>query len=273
MDFNVGLLEPVSRITRDIKSAARVLSDQEARFLVDAYYQMQSDRIRTNARLRELSSNGEPNDVMQWLGVQSELLENQVKRALDAYSAAHPVGEWARSICGVGPVIAAGLLANIDIKKCPTAGHIWAFAGLKPDSRKVKGEKLAYNASLKTLCAFKLGECFVKVQNNENDVYGKMYAERKAYEQKKNDAGKFADTAKAILEGKKIGKTTEAYKHLSEGKLPPAHIHARARRYAVKMFLSHLHDVWYRHEYGEAPPKPFAIGILGHAHYIKPPLN
>ena len=266
-------LTPVQRLTRDIASAAKVLSNAEARFLVDAYYQMQSDRIRAAARCRELMKGGEPNDVMQWLETQSETLEKQVARALDKYSAAHPVGEWARSICGVGPVISAGLLANIDITKCPTVGHIWSFAGLKPDSRKVKGEKLAYNASLKTLCAFKLGECFVKVSGNENDVYGKHYMRKKAEYQAINEQGGYAERAAKILTEKSFGKTTEAYKHLTGGKLPPAQIHAMARRYAVKLFLAHLHEVWYVHEYGKKPPLPYPIAIQGHAHYIAPPLN
>jgi hypothetical protein len=53
--------------------------------------------------------------------------------------------------------------------------------------------------------------------------------------------------------------------------LPPAQIDNRARRYAVKLFLAHLHHVWYETEFGEAPPKPYPIAIMGHAHYIMPP--
>src|SRR5258708_8365225 len=53
--------------------------------------------------------------------------------------------------------------------------------------------------------------------------------------------------------------------------LRPAHIHARARRYAVRMFLSHLHQVWYEIEYGRPAPRPYAVEHLGHVHVIKPP--
>jgi hypothetical protein len=81
----------------------------------------------------------------------------------------------------------------------------------------------------------------------------------------------YAEQAKAVLEKKKIGKTTDAYAAYSIGKLPPAHIHARAKRYAVKLFLAHLHEVWYTKHFGEAPPKPYPIAILGHAHYLAPP--
>ena len=54
--------------------------------------------------------------------------------------------------------------------------------------------------------------------------------------------------------------------------MPDFNIDARARRYAVKIFLSHLHAVMYWEEYKKAPPKPFAIQHLGHAHEIEIPM-
>ena len=42
---------------------------------------------------------------------------------------------WARSIYGIWPVLAAGLLAHIDIEQAPTVGHIWSFAGLDPTKK------------------------------------------------------------------------------------------------------------------------------------------
>jgi len=56
--------------------------------------------------------------------------------------------------------------------------------------------------------------------------------------------------------------------------LPPAHIHAMARRQAVKMFLSHLHEVMYRDYFGEAPPVPYVFTKTeqDHRHFIAPPM-
>jgi hypothetical protein len=263
-------LEGVERLTRDLRDAARTLSANEARFLVDAYYAMQEDRIRANAQVRSMGEAGEPTNVLSWLSDQRATLEAQVKRALDAYSGAHPVGKWARSIVGIGPVISAGLLAHIDIRKAPTAGHIWRYAGLDPTVRWNKGQKRPWNASLKTLC-WKIGESFVKVSANENDHYGKVYRERKDAETAANDAGAFAEQAAAILRNRTFRKDTEAYKAYSTGRLPPAHIHARARRYAVKLFLSHLHHVWYETEFGRLPPRPYIIEHGGHTHFLSPP--
>lgn len=262
-------LEPIARLSRDLKSAAKTLSDDEARFLVDAYYMMQEDRKRANNQVRALEEAVEPHDVIGWLAAQSDTLEKQIKRALDAYSGSSPVGEWARSVVGIGPVIAAGLLAHIDIEKAPTVGHIWRFAGLDPTTKWNKGEKRPWNAGLKVLC-WKIGESFVKVSGNPAARYGAIYVERKAYESAKNERRDYADQAERILTEKKIGKTTEAFKHYSEGRLPPAHIHARAKRYAVKLFLAHYHHTAYVDRFGTEPPLPYAIALQGHAHHMKP---
>lgn len=262
-------LEPIQKLTKDIKEAAYILSSDEARFLVDSYYQMQDNRIRAAGQIRSMTESGEPNEVLQWLLSQNTTLENQVKRALDAYSGSNHVGQWARNQKGIGPVIAAGLLAHIDIHKAPTVGHIWSFAGLDPNAKWKKGERRPWNAQLKVLC-WKAGQSFVKISGDENALYGQIYKKRKEYEVAKNEAGDYADQAKAKLENFKIGKTTDAYKAYSKGILPPAHIQARVERYTVKIFLSNLHEVWYFHEFGELPPKPFAIAHLGHGHKIEP---
>lgn len=320
-------LEPIEKLTKDIiKGGAGTLSSTGARFLVDAYYQMQENRKRSDNQVRSMIDSGEPDEILQWFAKQNADLENQVKRALDAYSAASPVGQWARSQKGIGPVITAGLLAHIDIKQAPTVGHIWSFAGLdptvqwkgrtkvdafvkkldksidldvfltevsgfvnrKPENIKRIAERLAkekklskahiasaasqppHNSGLKTLC-WKVGQSFCKVSGDENAFYGQIYKKRKEYEVAKNEAGDYKDQAEKKLRDFNIGKNTDAYKAYSKGMLPPAHIQARSERYAVKIFLSHLHEVWYFHEFKKLPPNPFAIGILGHAHKIDPP--
>ena len=263
-------LEPIQRLSKDLAAAAKTLSNDEARFLVDAYYQMQNNRIRADAQVRSLRDSEEPHDVLRWLGAQSDSLENQIKRALGRYADGQPLGEWAQSIVGIGPVITAGLLAHIDISKAPTVGHIWRFAGLDPTQRWEKGQKRPWNASLKTLC-WKIGESFVKVSGRDDAFYGQIYAERKALELSRNESLAFADQAKQALERKKFGKDTEARKHYESGHLPPAHIHARAKRYAVKLFLAHYHERGFKLLHGIDPPLPYPIAHLGHVHIIASP--
>ena len=258
----------VAILDKDLRNAASTMTDNEARFLVDSYYQMQANRIRSNNQIRQMSE--EPHDILFWLSTQSTVLEKNVKAALNVYSNAHPIGKRIRTVVGIAEVIASGLVAHIDITKAPTAGAIWRFAGLDPTIEWKKKTKRPFNAQLKVLC-WKLGESFVKVSGNEKAFYGKIYRERKELEVKRNDNGDFADQAENILEKKNIGKTTEAYKHYTNGKLPPAHIQARSTRYSVKLFLSHLHEVWFKHEYGTNPPNPFVLEHEGHAHKIEPP--
>ena len=125
---------------------------------------------------------------------------------------------------------------------------------------------------------WKIGESFVKVKSNENDIYGKVYDARKQREVVKNERGDFADQAEAALTEKKYGKDTEARKAYEEGKLPKARIHARAKRYATKLFLSHWHHVAYESHFGTPPPKPYIMERpeadptgAPHIHFKKPP--
>jgi hypothetical protein len=263
-------LPAIQRLTRDLRAGVTTLTPKEARYLVDTYYTMQDYRIEAANQVRALSADGEPATVLAWLFDQMETLEDQVKVALDRWSDSQPMGRWAMSQYGIGPVISAGLLAHIDITRAPTAGAIWRYAGLDPTLRWEKGQKRPWNASLKVIC-WKIGESFVKFSGRDECTYGKVYVQRKAQEQERNDAGLFADQAAAALAAKRIGKDTEAYKHYCAGKLPPAHIHARAKRVAVKLFLSHYHYRAYEQHYGKPPADPYALAVLGHAHYIEPP--
>lgn len=264
-------LASVQKLNKDLKNAAKVISDTEARYLVDTYYQVQDYRISTANQCRQLDNeNPELHEFLSYIQNQMDILENEIKKALNIYTSSKAIGVWAKSICGIGPVITAGLIAMIDIKKCPTVGHIWNYAGLNPDVKWNKGERRPWNANLKSLC-FLIGQSFVKVKNNQNDFYGHLIDKKKAYYIAKNDNSDYAEAAAEKLRTTRIGKDTDAYKYYSQGKLPPAQIEHRAERYATKIFLSHLHYCWYVLEYGEKPPKPFAIEHLGHAHEILPP--
>jgi len=292
---DVNGMETVQRLSKDLRRAATEMYDREARCLVKSYYIMQEQRVRVG---NQISSGGDtPNEVLKYFFEQSGILEKQMHGALTAYAKSHDMGVWAMGICGIGPIISAGLLAHINLepwvcaphhgtkkvcwpgKPCTpeckfqrltTAGHIWSFAGLDPRAEWKKGKRRPWNAALKTLC-WKIGESFVKVSGRDNDIYGKLYLQRKAEEIERNERLEFADQAKEKLEKFDIGESTDAYKAYSIGKLPPGHIHARAKRWAVKIFLSHWFERAYELKWGEKPPMPYAQAILGHAHKIEPP--
>lgn len=260
----------VTRLSRDLALAAQSMTLDEARYLVDAYYVSQEARKRTDNQ--QLAMQKEPHLLLSWLSDQNETLESQIKRALDRFTDTHQVGAWLKSLYGIGPVLSAGLIAHIDINKAPTAGHIWRYAGYDPTTRWEKGQKRPWNASLKTLC-WKVGQSFMKFSNQPECFYGPFYRQRKDYELKRNESGGNKETAAHILETRKIRPTTDAYKYLTLGVLPPGQIDARARRYAVKLFLSHLQYVWWYLETKTTAPKPYIITRPGneHVHIIQPP--
>jgi hypothetical protein len=274
----------VIRLTRDLANAARTMGPKEARFLVDAYYTSQENRKRAANQVRamtrgvvvELPEEGdepaptpEPHVLIDWLFNQSRILEGQIKRALDTYTTAHIMGSWMRQVVGIGPVISAGLLAHLEQPR-PTVGKIYAFIGWAAADQKPwkTGELRPFNTQLKTIC-WHAGQSFMKLSNRDDCFYGKKYRERKAFEQMMSDTGQRVETAKEWLN--RFHTSTPTYKCYAEGKLPPSQIDGRARRYAVKLFLSHMNEVWLIRT-GQASPVPYPIGHLHHVDYISPPI-
>jgi hypothetical protein len=268
----MAVVTPEALVARDIYAAAREMGRESARYLVDLYYAVQRDRIRASNQVRALAQAGEPRTVMYYFAAQFEGLEEQIKKALLEYASADPVGQWSMRVAGIGPVIAAGLLAHIDIEKAPTVGKVWRFAGLDPTVTWQPGQKRPWNASLKVLC-WKIGQSWVKLsgtrlKDTEEYMYVHLYLRKKAEYQQRNEAGGFAELARLTLE-KAPGHAQRAI--YAEGKIPPGRIDAMARRWAVKLFLAHWHHVAYVVHMGQEPPKPYVIQHLGHTDYIKPP--
>lgn len=154
---------------------------------------------------------------------------------------------------------------------CPTVGHIWQFAGIAGDGQKPweKGKIRPFNGQLKVLC-WKVGQSFMKLSGRPDCYYGRVYRDRKAFEISRNESGQLASQAASQLPH--FNRATEAYKWYAQGKLPPAHIDARARRYAVKLFLSHLHGEWHQRQFGTPAPLPYPIAYLDHVHFIPSPV-
>lgn len=309
------LVDPLLMLSKDLKEAGALMTAEEARYLVDLYYQVQDFRIQAQGEIRAMSGEKyvvidkktgkkkwvikikEPTNLVEWVFMNLRRVEGVIKVSLNRYAdnESTGMGVWAKGICGIGPVLSSGFLAHIEMdpwvcanrhslkvacrpehpckgglcKRIPlrAVGSIWRFGGLDPTSHWEKGKKRPWNARLKVLF-WKAGESFVKNQNRKSDVYGKLFAQKKVEEQAKNEAGEFAEQAKAVLAKKKIGKDTDAYKAYSIGKLPPAHIHARARRWAIKIFVYHWFAEAYRRRWNKEAPMPWIIAHGGHTHLI-----
>lgn len=260
-----------NRFARDLRTLSVELDSRSARELVQAYYNLQDNRIAFAAQARELTKAESPFELVEFLSYNLGLMEKSLKNPLEAYANASVPGSWAMSQFGIGPVLAAGLLAYIDISKAPTAGSVWRYAGLDPTQKWDKGEKRPYNADLKTLC-WKIGQSFMKFSGKDECFYGQLYKQDKARRVAKNEAGDYADFAKSILEQKNF-KVNKTRKTLETGKLSDAQIDAQARRFAVKIFLSHYHAVAYQDYHGEPAPRPYIIAHGDHVHEIAIPNN
>jgi hypothetical protein len=257
----------VRRLHSDLLRAATTLDPKEARYLVNTYYAMEESRNAAGKQVRALSQSDEPHAVLAWLHRQDATVEKQIFRALDTWSDSIPVARWAKSV-GVGPVIAAGLAAHIDMSRCPTVGQIWRFAGFDPTQEWKKGMRCPWNADLKALC-LKVGESIARPRD-DGEFYRRLYLQRQAQEAAANQGGRFADQAQRKLASFRTAGNANARTSYSQGQLPPAHVQARAKRWVVKLFLSHYHEVALRLS-GQAPVKPFGTEVLSGSRYIPPP--
>lgn len=239
-----GQQEAIVKLTKDLGSAVSTMTRDEARFLVDAYYQMQDNRMRFNGQIRSVKE--EPHAVLSWMSGNATFLEEQIKTALKYYAESQHMGRWAMTVTGIGPIVAAGLLAHIDMrpwecahtdnkeKRCnpnephgpeckrgmvQTAGQIWRFAGMDPTSKWEKGKVRPWNPEMKRLC-YIIGESFVKVKAHPDSFYSRVFVERKALEWQRNLDGKLAEAARAALEQKDFGRDTGARKWYS-GQVDP----------------------------------------------------
>lgn len=125
-----GRMEEMQKLNRDLRGASQLLGRSAAKFLVDFYYQVQRFRTISASQIRARKEGSEPNAALSWVFDSTRRLEANIQRALGEFARSYKVGRWAQSICGIGDVISAGLLAYVDITKAPTAGHIHRFFGL-----------------------------------------------------------------------------------------------------------------------------------------------
>ena len=289
---------------RNMVSDGLVIGDSECRSLVDLFYQFQELRKATNNQARSNDRMNVEAGTLHRIAEQMQAWEDFAGQLFLPYLRKSPAATWLLAQPGIGPILAANMLAHLSVNpwKCGaphvlrlegdrcspshrihedsghgcghvpvlTAGGFWRYAGLDPTVKWEKGQKRPWNARLKVAC-WKASDSWVKLGERTDGLYPVLYRQRKALEIERDARGDYREQATAALSEKKIGKGTAAHKAYADGHLPPAHLDARARRYAMKIFLSHLHHVMYECEFGEPPPRPYAMEHAGHAHYIPPP--
>lgn len=477
-------LQGLASISKTIKDSMATVTGDQLRYLVDSYYQTQEYRKAIDNQIRSISQEvdgeGATPLALQWLAKNIKNQENQIKKMLDVYTDSSPVTRWAKDVIGVGPVIAAGLVANLDISKVKYVNQFYSYMGLNnnnspwlgtekakevvdvvyeyaiinimklvdmfitydcqglindlcdcghyygvdfattivrpyltsgidvdnrdemygkfvrsmseleftapglfdkiknaasadavlfnmafdhikslditnvvkqqymkwqkqlqkahntteevdpfdsslldvfcdmclseikirknnelditlhyvtdniiskvatatfrsvrsitnmvKDDRTIKTlrtqlAKPPYNKDMAVLC-WKIGDSFMKRSGNENSLYGRLYRERKALEAQRNNAGMYTDQAKMQLATIGYSQGTATHEALASGRLSDGQINERAKRWAVKIFISHLYEIMYMDYYKELPPTYYTLAKdPEHNKYIGP---
>lgn len=219
------------------------VKDNPLRALVDARQSIQRDRVRFGNRISAIERGSdivEPstmNILSNW-NERFEELEKEVDENIRDISEDYPIIERMTRVKGVGKLLAARLVSSIDIAKDDTVSSLWRYCGFGTKDgvgeRIKKGEKLHYNKHLKPVC-YLIGLSFLKSKS----PYAALYYEAKNYYQDNRP-----DWTKL-------------------------HIHFASMRKMIKIFLSHLWQVWREME-GLPTSMPYIIGKENHTHYIKP---
>jgi hypothetical protein len=229
----------------------------------------------------------EPNDIraLAWLARSTNRALGDILEKLELSAVSREEAQRTLSELVGDPAAVAGWFESRPIKVDNAILLVCDQAGLDPKAvyEEIYGPdfevgheplikllaKRPYSAQLKVIC-WKIGDSFCKVSGREGAYYGKVYKEAKAREVDLNEQRAFADQAAESLATRRI-QDKALRRTYEDGRLPAGRIELRARRRAVKLFLSHWHTVAYWDRYDKAPPLPYAIQHLGHAHYIPVP--
>lgn len=214
-----------------------------------------------------------------------------------------PVWDWMVSIKGVGDHTAAKILAQFDdVGKFATISKFWRFSGWAVIDGKIdkceKGVVSPYNRRLKSEC-YLIAENFIRQQtpvyadlyyqekSKQKDIHpsvlcrtctGKAVREKRTeYELNTVVLHDMCDEHGAMMDelDKQYGKyavkwddCTQKKKHKRQ--FNDGHLHARAMRKTVKIFLSHLWQVW-RESEGLSVSQPWIADIGGHSNIVPIP--
>jgi len=261
------------------------------RQLVSSYYGIQKVRVamgnRTMAIVKEYGET-EHTKMLKDVYDISEKIEKTIVKYIRSIVKEFPIyTQWLKYVVGVGDVLAAGLIAGIKTPaRFSNISKLWHYCGQhvvdgEAPSRQ-RGAKVDWNPFMRTLC-WKLGESFVKTKGFYRSAYDRFRGE----EERKNEEGIIRPIDKCVgyiprddkvveivgdkpLTKSKIEKLKKmGYAELRVG-MTKAHIHARAKRKTVKLFLAHLWHKWREIE-GLPITKPYAHTLLGHSDFVEPP--
>ena len=132
-----GFGKDLKKQVKSIKNASR----QEIKCLVDNYYQIQKKRIALQGQIRALKQDTDDVntdafcEILDWQLKAQMVQEKGLKDALDCICKTSEVGRWLLEVKGIGPTLAAGLMAYLDVTGLEYATHFISYAGLNDQNR------------------------------------------------------------------------------------------------------------------------------------------
>ncbi len=193
------------------------------------------NRLSAIERGADQAADSERQRIEHWAETFDEL-----NKALDAEIAEEvkdiQIVQHMRNVKGIGPMLAAKIIAMIDISRSDTVSALWRYAGYAVVEGKreypTKGQRLHYNTRLKSTL-YLLAGSFLK----SNSPYRRVY-----------------DDARVYYEANRPDWTK-------------SHQHLASMRKMIKVFLSHLWERWRMLE--GLPVRPLYVQErLGHEHYM-----
>lgn len=184
--------------------------------------------------------------------------------------AGRPVWEqWLRWVPGIGDNLGVQWVAYLQpIGDFPTVSHLWAYCGYDVEigadgqghaRRRERGKQGNWVPRLRTL-GYQTAESFEKMPKGP-------YRERLYDAYKRRDRERHPEPV--VVMNVKTGKAKKDRRGNNLKMYTDGHIRNRALRYTVKIFLSHLWQVWRELE-GLPVRGPYPIEVLGHTTFYSP---
>lgn len=152
---------------------------EEMRRAVRLLYDLQKLRIQTGNRAGSDTATLAP-EAKEAHDRRSKTL-HQLERAelklVERLEKRSPIWPWLEAQKGCGPTMSGVLISEVDIHRAGTVSALWAYAGLHVDTetgrapRPKKGERLRYNAFLRTKLVGVLADCMIKLRSPWREYY------------------------------------------------------------------------------------------------------
>ncbi len=267
---------------------------EQIKFSNKVLYEVQKQRIALGNRLFAKGNEGYVMEKSEKLFQDMVKLEKSASDVINEIMMFAPIwDEFFLDVRGVGKIIASSLIAEIgDIERFHTVSSLWAYFGLTASyvvAKCSKGHKLIMASDKHKQCPIYSIDDIDEETNGKKEYIrtpcnGEITIieriEGKSPKRKKGYHYLFNNRAKKIawqIGEQMVKQGDDFYRQIyyqekekqknTHPELSKLHIHNRAKRKMVKMFLSHLWEAWRKLENLDIR-EPYVIEKLGHRGYL-----